>query len=285
MVQNRRTQGKVTINGSPASGLKIKVFDQDYTFGVPVFSSLLGTGATNSSGNYSISYSPDKYGAFWTDEDRVELTPGSIFPPRLPTYGPAKPDLYIEVYDGGTILKKSSVNKNVSSEAFTINIDIRESEAHADTLYSFTELPPEEVAVLFPCNAEMHWPGYQTKYFSLKIDGRDVIIQLWKGYCPSYMPGMVGGVGAEVGIYHKDWQPAMWWPDYQHKKQISFTLINPITNNAFLTAEPKLCWWRHKWMTESSYADYMLHNKVPGSPAEYILKYTIAGHDYIWDKD
>ena len=265
MAQNRKTKGKITINGIPTGGLRVKAFDQDYALGVPVFSSFLGEATTDSNGNYSISYSPNTYGAIPGDEDNIN-------------WQPYKPDLYIKVWRGSENLKKSSVKKNVTSEICIINLDVKNDEIH----YSFTELPPEEIATSFPCNYLMQWPGYETKTKSVIIDGRDVIIQAWRGYCPSYMPGMVGGVGAEVGIYYRDWQPGMWWPDHQHKKQINFTLINPITNKVFFNASTKNCWWRHKWMREISYAQYIQHNNVPASPNEYILEFTIDEKRYAW---
>lgn len=148
--------------------------------------------------------------------------------------------------------------------------------------YKYTELPPEAVGEPWPCTAQMHWPQYDTKVIDTKIDGRDVVIQLWKGFCPSYMPGLVGGFGAEVGIYYRSWQPGMWWPDHQHKKKISFTLVNPVTKKDFFTAGPEKVWWLHKWMTVESYTEYMKASKTPKSPTEYILKYKIEGKEHVW---
>src|SRR5262245_6696139 len=126
--------------------------------------------------------------------------------------------------------------------------------------YNFTELPPEEVGEPWPCSALMHWPGYDTKVLEKTLDGRAVVIQLWKGYCPSYMPGLVGGIGAEVGIYYKSWQPGLWWPDHQHEKKISYKLLYPNSTKQFFSASEKRCWWRHKWMTEVSYLEYLNDN-------------------------
>jgi len=148
--------------------------------------------------------------------------------------------------------------------------------------YQFAELPPEVIAEHFPCTAAMHWPKYDTRVIKKRLDGRDIVIQLWKGYCPSYMPGMVGGIGAEVGIYHKSWQPGMWWPEYQHPKKISYQLIYPATSKIFYSASEKKCWWRHKWMTEASYLQYLADNpNAPGitSVNEYRLKFKIIGTD------
>lgn len=146
--------------------------------------------------------------------------------------------------------------------------------------YNFTELPPEEIGEPWPCTELFHWPGYDTKVIEKKIDGRDIVIQLWKGYCPSYIPGLVGGVGAEVGIYYKSWQPGLWWPDHQHEKKISFDLIFPSSKKVFFSANEIKCWWRHKWMSKESYDSYRRDNTSAPSllkTTEFKLKYKIVG--------
>ncbi len=148
--------------------------------------------------------------------------------------------------------------------------------------YEYTELPPEELAQSYPCTPAMHWPGYDTKVIDTEIDGRAVVIQLWKGFCPAYMPGLPGGIGAEVGIYFKNWIPGCWWPDFQHKKNISYTLVNPVTKEEFFSAGPENVWWLHKWMTVPSYEEYKKTHKVPDSPTEYALKYAINGKQDVW---
>lgn len=144
--------------------------------------------------------------------------------------------------------------------------------------YQFTEMPPEEIGQPWPCNAAMEWPGYETKVLEKKLDGRNIVIQLWKGFCPSYMPGIVGGYGAEVGIYYKDWAPGMWWPDHQHEKGISFKLLYPRSGRVFFSASRQHCWWRHKWMTADSYEQYKKdHSGVPSDPTLYRLQFKIVG--------
>jgi hypothetical protein len=57
-----------------------------------------------------------------------------------------------------------------------------------------------------PCFAELWWPDYLTKVIKTSIDGNPVIIQLWKGWCQRFggrWGNFPGGMGAEVGIYHK----------------------------------------------------------------------------------
>lgn len=143
--------------------------------------------------------------------------------------------------------------------------------------YNFAEQPSEELVELIPCFAGMYFPGYDTTVLHRVLDGREVIIQLWKGYCPSYLPGMIGGIGAEVGIYQNTPFP-FWFPDHRHKKKISFSLIHPHSGQVFFTADEKTCWWRHKWMTELSYSDYCRnHTDVPPFPNQYILDFKIVG--------
>jgi hypothetical protein len=149
--------------------------------------------------------------------------------------------------------------------------------------YQYSELPPERLTKFFPCTALMHWSGYDTKVIDTNIDGRDVVIQLWKGSFLAFMPGIgIGGFGAEIGLYYRNWIPGVWWPDYNHKKTISFSLVNPITKEEFFSAGPENVWWRHKWMTAPSYAEYKKVHKVPDSPTQYIMKYVINGKEYVW---
>jgi len=51
--------------------------------------------------------------------------------------------------------------------------------------YHFAELPPEVVGEPFPCTSFMHWSGYDTQILQTTLDGRSIVIQLWKGFCPS----------------------------------------------------------------------------------------------------
>ena len=129
--------------------------------------------------------------------------------------------------------------------------------------------------------------GYPTKFFDLAIGGRTVLVQLWKGSCPDYLGHGAGGVGAEVGLYNRDaWLPkTFWWPDYQHKKTMSFTLVNPKTNAQFFSASSSVpIWWLHKWMKFPSYDQYVIdqNRNVPASTADYILRYSIQGRSFSW---
>ena len=59
---------------------------------------------------------------------------------------------------------------------------------------------------VLPCFAEMYWPGYATKCITSKVGDEDIVIQLWKGFCPQLFGSwgaFPGGIGAEVGIYRR----------------------------------------------------------------------------------
>ena len=47
-------------------------------------------------------------------------------------------------------------------------------------------------------------PGYPTQWIDTTIDGKDVVIQVWKGNCPHVLPDLPGGIGGEVGIYRRE---------------------------------------------------------------------------------
>jgi phosphatidylserine/phosphatidylglycerophosphate/cardiolipin synthase-like enzyme len=71
----------------------------------------------------------------------------------------------------------------------------------------------KQVCIGFPCFLGLGWPGYPTTFIDtdkrtggpLLIDGQKVVVQLWKGWCERLgeVEGMPGGVGVEVGVYHR----------------------------------------------------------------------------------
>ena len=121
---NTKTKGRITLGGQGKSSVKVKVFDQEYLLGIPTISTELGRDYTNNDGDYSVSYSADSYGGYIFDEDRGETRPGSIIPPRAPEYGPMKPDIYIEVWDGDARIHTSDVIKNVTDDTCTIDVSL-----------------------------------------------------------------------------------------------------------------------------------------------------------------
>jgi len=125
-MSNTQTKGKITINGVAIRGLTVIVYDQEYFLGMRIHSQKLKSTRTDSNGNYTVSYAANDYGGNVSDEDRVQTSPGSLWPPRLPTYAAANPDLYIEVYQGNTKLKTSDIKKDVTAGTCIINLNIEQ---------------------------------------------------------------------------------------------------------------------------------------------------------------
>jgi hypothetical protein len=77
--------------------------------------------------------------------------------------------------------------------------------------YEFIETSPnwKRICSALPCSTQDWWADYVTTYLptTLVLGGqpRQVIIQLWKGWCQRLggrkVNGFPGGIGAEVGIY------------------------------------------------------------------------------------
>lgn len=169
----------------------------------------------------------------------------------------------------------------------------------------------KELCQLFPCSRLMHWPGYDTLVFEDRVDGQDIVIQLWKGFCPQLTTLAPGGFGAEVGIYRRIIgkpkpivTPAsplaalrplnilgqiqtladneLWWPFPELGAQQHFKLINPATGVTFMEAGTQTGYWLTKWMDTDAYAAFRLSNPVPAQSTDYILEYTINGNKRRW---
>src|ERR1700686_1042367 len=73
--------------------------------------------------------------------------------------------------------------------------------------YKYVETSPEwkQLCVGLPCFKEVQWPDYSTKVVEDTINGRPVVIQLWKGWCQQFLglENFPGGIGGEVGIYER----------------------------------------------------------------------------------
>jgi hypothetical protein len=150
-----------------------------------------------------------------------------------------------------------------------------------------------------------------------RIGGRDIVIQLWKGWCPQFLglANFPGGVGGEVGIYKRmpgkpfPSQPSeftsaawlaframafdqdLWWPAPELNTMISWDFINPITKEVFFHAPgaglraDRPTYWCNRWMETQSYNRYKAANanKVPSMAWDYQMKYTINGKTYpVW---
>jgi hypothetical protein len=123
----------------------------------------------------------------------------------------------------------------------------------------------KQVCTLLPCFEALQWPDYASKVVRDVIDGQDVVIQLWKGWCPKIFEDFPGGIGAEVGVYCTVLERALptslplitpqaaagltsiaelgdeffWWPFSELGTTIEFTLTNPVTNQTFFSAGPE----------------------------------------------
>ena len=151
--------------------------------------------------------------------------------------------------------------------------------------YSETSQWLKDALALLPCFEALTWPDYATTIIEDTIDGRKVVIQLWKGWSQRFLGSRVfpGGIGAEVGVYERVPErqlpttlsflepPAaafmlkalsvlderkVWWPATTLRTEIEYELINPETNKTFFHAPPQTTYWRNKWMNPHHYARY-----------------------------
>ncbi len=136
-----------------------------------------------------------------------------------------------------------------------------------------------------PCSKALQWPNYSTDIVDDTINGKPVVIQLWKGWCQQFLSSdeFPGGMGAEVGVYERVsgrgfpaekphelipdtmwhlWREAskrsgddLWWP-VAELHEVEFKFINPVNNTTVFDAEPQRTYWRNKWMDTNSYDDY-----------------------------
>lgn len=152
--------------------------------------------------------------------------------------------------------------------------------------YKYTETSPElkQAASGLPCFKALQWPDYATTIVEDTINGKPVVIQLWKGWCQQFLSSdkFPGGIGAEVGIYERvtgrgfpaakpDFFPEaawlfmreaskhangdFWWP-VAEQNEIEFEFINPVNNTTAFTAGPQRTYWLTKWMDTDSYDTY-----------------------------
>jgi len=178
--------------------------------------------------------------------------------------------------------------------------------------YDETSDPWKQMCTAFPCFGALQWPGYASIWIEDRINGQPVVIQLWKGTCQKFlgMNQFPGGIGAEVGVYRRipgRARPAalpffpppladvflkpitsipdnqLWWAYPELNTQISFKLVNPITNQVFFETTTETTYWLNKWMDDDSYAKYVKDQgpgRTPKSPLDYKLVYTINGKTY-----
>lgn len=155
-----------------------------------------------------------------------------------------------------------------------------------DNGYRYNETSPwwKELCEPLPCFKQVAWPDYATEVVEDVIDGKPIVIQLWKGWCQQFLgrDDFPGGIGAEVGIYERvegrgfptdkpDEYPQLmwdflhgasklagdnfWWP-VAEAYQLEMTFINPINNTVMFTAGPQDTYWLTKWMDTDTYDEY-----------------------------
>lgn len=158
--------------------------------------------------------------------------------------------------------------------------------AYEENGYKFVETSEDwkRACMALPCFKEVAWPDYPTEVRDDIIDGKPVVIQLWKGWCQQFLgrDDFPGGIGGEVGIYERvhgkgfpaerpDFMPEpIWnflfeasklagdhffWP-VTDVNEIEFDFINPITGTVMFHAGPEKTYWMNKWMDTGSYDEY-----------------------------
>jgi hypothetical protein len=154
------------------------------------------------------------------------------------------------------------------------------------TGYKYVETSDElkEAAAALPCFRALEWPDYASTIVEDNINGKPVVIQLWKGWCQQFLssPDFPGGIGGEVGIYERvtgkgfpaerpEWCPQalwiflqqksklangdFWWP-VAEKNEVEYDFINPVNNTVMFHADMEQTYWRNKWMDNESYEQY-----------------------------
>jgi hypothetical protein len=164
-----------------------------------------------------------------------------------------------------------------------------------------------------PSSLGVAWPGYATTAVFANVNGRDIVIQPWLGWCQNFMgrANFPGGYGAEIGIYVRVPRDRpipdspllpkgvevllkgaqlfggdhLWWPDPDCQFDMSFKVVNPKTNTVMLEASTdKPTYWLNRWLTPDSYGKYKqdLNGQVPFAPSAYLMIYTVAGVQRVW---
>jgi len=177
--------------------------------------------------------------------------------------------------------------------------------------YSYVETSDswKETCRALPCFAAMQWPDYATTVRKAVIDGQEVVVQLWKGWCQQFLAlaSFPGGIGAEVGIYKKipkkqlpedlsfvdsALRPLMiatgkaggdafWWPSPDLEAILGFALVHPVTGETFFEADPEKTYWLNRWMSTASYDEFKKRNpgKYPAQAVDWKLVYSINGEE------
>jgi hypothetical protein len=182
-----------------------------------------------------------------------------------------------------------------------------------DGTYTYVETSEswKQMCSALPCFLALQWPGYATTIVETQIDGQDVVLQLWKGYCPKFLghASFPGGIGAEVGVYRRipgkvrptafAFLPGplgalvgnalatlndndLWWPAPELNASIEMRLRNPVTGTTFLSAGPESSYWLTRWMNELDYLQYVFSHQAPAvwDFTAYVLEYSVNGQAF-----
>jgi hypothetical protein len=182
-----------------------------------------------------------------------------------------------------------------------------------DGTYSYVETSEswKKLCEAFPCFLALQWPGYATTIVDTQINGEDVVLQLWKGYCPKFLghASFPGGIGSEVGVYRRipgKFRPTslpflpgplativgnalsslndddLWWPAPELNASVEMRMVNPVTGETFLTSGPQTGYWLTRWMDEFDYLRYATSHHAPAvfDFTAYVLEYSINGQAF-----
>lgn len=115
-------------------------------------------------------------------------------------------------------------------------------------------------------------PQYYVSDFTTTINGRSVVVQVWKGYCPLVL--VVGGVGAEIGLYNPlPFCSSIWLPDYTHPVNLSYSLIYKGDGSTYLSMSNNT-WWLNGWKVYESAPSLW--------GGDYTLKFSLNGSRWTW---
>ncbi len=211
------------------------------------------------------------------------------------------PGALVVLQDDGDLVVYDTSNKRLWASNAKPNFSSPAIEYLDANGYGYVETSEwlKRTASVLPCSLALQWPDYATTIIEDKINGYDVVIQLWKGFCPQFFHNFPGGIGAEVGIYQRavgrpnrptGFPPPsttalaaalaigsivnaadeiMWWPFPELNAKMEYTLTNPVTGQTFFGAGPETSYWLAKWMNPDSYAKYQRDQgpRYPGLPS------------------
>jgi hypothetical protein len=120
------------------------------------------------------------------------------------------PGAYVVMQDDGNLVVYNSANNPIwaSNSAMDLTMPTIRYVGAGGYWFNETSESWKEMCRAFPCFAALQWPGYASTVIEDRINGQDVVIQLWKGWCPKFL-GLAGvqifpgGIGGEVGVYRR----------------------------------------------------------------------------------